>query len=218
MAKKKDSKVSIASVDRLLKVIDTDVVPVHVEIGDEAIDFEVKRLLDIGTFNNMVHEVVDTSFVIDEVTGDERYDAVRQDYATQVAMLTYIANFKPEMTSDKFYHLMHCQAVMHKIHEIWSDEQYKSFVNSIYKQIGYRQDELLSSERRKLQEAIDQINKANDIFAKFVAMFEGVDPAQLMTEMQKICNMDEEQIGRSVVNARDKDFVEQRRAELQVLK
>lgn len=218
MAKKKDSKVSITSVDRLLKAMDTDVVPVHVEIEGESIDFEVKRLLDIGTFHNMVHEVVNTSFVIDEVTGDERYDAVRQDYATQVAMLTYVANFKPEMTSDKFYHLMYCQAVMHKIHAIWSAEQYTSFVNSVYKQIGYRQDELLATERRKLQEAIDQIDKANDIFAKFVAMFDGIDPAQLMSEMQKISNMDEEQIGRSVVNARDRDFVEQRRAGLQVLK
>ena len=44
MAKKKDCKVSIASVDRLLKAVDTDTVPVHVELEGESIDFEVKRL------------------------------------------------------------------------------------------------------------------------------------------------------------------------------
>ena len=217
MAKKKDFKVSIASVDRLLKAVDTDVVPVHVEIEDESIDFEVKRLLDIGTFRNMVHEVSNVAFVVDEA-GNEQYDAALKQYAMGVALLTYAANFKPETSSDKLYKLVHCQNVMNAIHDVWDRRQHDEFLDAVEEQIEFKKQELLASERRMLQAAIDQIDKTNDIFAKFVAMFKDVDPTQLMEQMQKISNLNEEQIGTAVVRARDEDFVEQRKTELQVLK
>lgn len=217
MAKKKDCKVSIASVDRLLKAVDTDTVPVHVELEGESIDFEVKRLLDIGTFRNMVNEVSDVAFFADE-TGDEQYDAALKQYAMGVAMLTYVANFKPETASDKLYKLIHCQNVMNAIRDVWDRLQYDEFWDAVEEQIEFKKQELLASERRKLQEVIDRIDKANDIFVKFVEMFKDVDPNQLMEQMQKISNLSEEQIGAAVVRARDEDFVEQRKAELQVLK
>lgn len=217
MAKKKDSKVSIASVDRLLKAVDTDVVPVHVEIEGESIDFEVKRLLDIATFRNMVNEVSDVAFVVDEA-GNEQYDAALKQYAMGVALLTYVANFKPETASDKLYKLIHCPNVMNAIRDVWDRRQYDEFWDAVEEQIEFKKQELLSAERRMLQAAIDQIDKTNDIFAKFVEMFKDVDPNQLMEQMQKISNLNEEQIGTAVVRARDEDFVEQRKAELQVLK
>lgn len=217
MAKKNDSKVSIAAVDRLLKAVDTDVVPVHVEVEGESIDFEVKRLLDIGTFRNMVQMAVDVSFAVDE-SGNEQYDAALKQYAMGVAMLTYVANFKPETASDKLYKLIHCQNVMNAIRDAWDWRQYDEFWDAAEEQIEFKKQELLANERRKLQEAIDQIDKTNDIFAKFVELFKDVDPTQMMERMQKIFNLSEEQIGTAVVRARDEDFVEQRKAELQVLK
>lgn len=217
MAKKKDFKVSITSVDRLLKAVDTDTVPVHVEIEGESIDFEVKRLLDIGTFRNMVNEVSDVAFTVDEAC-NEQYDAALKQYAIGVALLTYVANFKPETASDKLYKLIHCPNVMNAIRDVWDRRQYDEFLDAVEEQIEFKKRELLSSERRMLQSAIDQIDKANDIFAKFVEMFKDVDQTQLMEQMQKISNMSEEQIGSAVVRARDDDFVEQRKAELQVLK
>lgn len=218
MAKKKDSKVSITSVDRVIKKMDGAVVPVHIEVDGAELDFEVKKALDLNTFYAMVQYAVNVAFVFDESTGAERYDAFYHDFAIGTALLIYVANFKPEMASDKFYQLMQCESVMDHIYEIWSEEQYKSFCDAVNRQINYRKEELLAAERRKLQDATEQLIKGTNAFEQFVKMFEGVDPAQLMEEMQKITNMDEERLGRSVVNARDEDFVEMRRAELRALK
>ena len=218
MAKKKDSKVSVASVDRLLKAFNTQTVPVHVEVDGEAIDFEVRRLLDLGAFYNMVHAAVDASFVIDEATGEERYDAVYQQYAAQAAVLIHVANFKPETASDKLYQLMNRPEVMNKIYELWNLRQQDQFIDVVTEQVEFKRQELFASERRKLRQAVDQIDRANDVFMKFTALFEGIDPAQFMDGLQKIASMNETEIARGLVDARDKDFVERRRAELQVLK
>lgn len=218
MAKKKDSNVSIAAVDRLLKVIDTKAVPVHVEAHGEAIDFEVKPRLDLGTFNSMLRSVVEASFVIDEETGEERYDSVYYHYAKQIAPLLYVANFKAATASDKLYQLANCPEVMGKINDIWDCMQRHEFETAVQGQVQFNQQELLATERRKLQQVVAQLDKANDLFAQFTAMFEGVDPRQMVTDMQKIAGMSEEQLAAAVVNTRDKDFVEQRKAALQVLK
>ncbi len=218
MAKKKDSKVSVASIDRVLKTVPVDAVPVSVEVGGETIEFEVKPFVDLATFYHMVHEVANSSFVVDEDTGEERYDAVYQDYMTNVAILTHVANFKPETSSDKLYRLMLCPEVMDAIIHTWDEGQSISFGDAVDRQIRYKKDELLSSERHNLQNAVAQIDKANDIFAQFVALFKDVDLTKLMDQMQKISDMDEARLGAAVVDARDKDFVERRKAALQVLR
>ena len=218
MAKKKDAKVSVASIDRVLKARPVDAVPVSAQLGEERIEFEVKPLLDLSTFYYIVHEAANAAFVIDKETGEERYDAVYHDYMVNVMALTYVANFKPETSSDKLYRLMHCPEVMHTITQIWNRDQRSSFIRAVDRQIQYKKDALLSVERSNLQKAVAQIDKANDVFAQFVALFKDVDPGKLMEQMQKITDMDEARLGAAVVDARDKDFVERRKAALQVLK
>lgn len=91
-------------------------------------------------------------------------------------------------------------------------------MRAVEEQIAFKRQELLCAERRQLQLAIDQLDQAGNAFQKFTALFEGTDPAQLLDAMQKISGMSEEKIAYGLVGARDQDFVEQRRAELQVLK
>ena len=89
---------------------------------------------------------------------------------------------------------------------------------TVYEQVEYRKQQMLSNERNALMAAAEQIDKVNTTFAKFVEMFRGVDPTEMMETMQKIMSMDEAALGRAVVDSRDKEFVEQRRTKLDVVK
>lgn len=215
---KKNSKVSITKLDAFLKTMKTDAVETSVLIDGEILDFEVKPLLGLTDFHNMVSAVVDAAFVIDEETGVEHYDAVYEQYARDIAVLTYVANFKSETASEKLYLLSQNDAVMEEIRKIWDTCQEHNFDVAVANQIVYKQKELLATERRELQKAVEQIDKAGDAFMKFIDMFKNINPNMMMEQMQKISDMDEERLGQAVVAARDQDFVEQRKAELQVLK
>lgn len=214
MAKKKDSKVSIAKLDEYLKGVKQDAV--EVEVG--GLVFEVKPMIDLADFHAMVNAAADAAFVFDEEAGVERYNAVYESYAHDIAIFTYVANFKPETASEKLFALSQCRAVMNKICEVWSENQRWSFEDAVSRQIDFKQKELLAAERKKLNDAVKQIEVASDSFMKFTALFEGMDTQKVMEDMQKIANMSELELGHAVVAAREGDFVEQRRAELQVLK
>lgn len=214
MAKKKDSKVSITKLDEFLKTVKQDVVAV--EVG--GLEFEVKTRLDLADFHAMVNAVVDASFVYDEELGAEKYDAVYEQYAQNIAVLTYVANFKPETASEKLYALSLCRPVMDAIYRVWDETQRWSFDTAVCDQIQFKQQELFATERKMLNAAAGQIEAATNSFMQFNALFEGVDAKEMMESMQKIANMSELELGHAVVAAREGDFVEQRRAELQVLK
>lgn len=214
MAKKKDSKVSITKLDEFLKTMKQDVVLVEVD----GLEFEVKPLLSLADFHAMVHAVADAAFVIDEETGVEHYDAVYEQYARDIAALTYVANFKPETASEKLFMLSQNHAVMNKINDVWNESQRWSFNGAVTEQIAFKQEELLAAERKLLNDAIDQIETATNSFIQFNTLFENVDPQEMMDSVQKIANMNELELGHAVVASRDEDFVDQRRAELQVLK
>lgn len=214
MAKKKDSKVSITKLDEFLKTQKQETVVVEVD----GLEFEVKTLLDLADFHAMVNAVVDASFVYDEELGVEKYDAVYEQYAQNIAVLTYVANFKPETASEKLYALSLCRPVMDAIYRVWDETQRWSFDTAVCDQTEFKKQELLSSERKMLQDATAQIDIAANSLLQFNTLFEGVDPQELMNDMQKIAGMSELELGHAVVAARDEDFIEQRRAELQVLK
>lgn len=214
MAKKKDSKVSITKLDEFLKTVKHDVVPVEVD----GLAFEVKPLLSLADYHAMVNVVADAAFVMNEETGVEEYDAVYEEYATNIAVLTYVANFKPETASEKLYALSLCRPVMCKIYEIWDETQRWSFETAVGQQIDFKKQELFATERKLLHTATAQIEIATNSLMQFNTMFEDIDPQVAAQDLQKISNMSELELGHAVVAARDADFVEQRRAELQVLK
>lgn len=219
MAKKSNSKVSITKVDEYLKAIKAEPVAVSVTAQDGTVlEFEVKPVLSLAEFHSMVHAAANASFIVDEETGMETYDAVYRRYAHDIAILTYVANFKSEMTSEKLFALALCSDVILTIMKHWSAVQFNAFNDAVVEQIDFKQQELLARERKLLAEATTQIEAVANSMNQLVAAFGDIDPQSLLGEMQKIAAMDENRLGHAVVAARDPDFVEQRRADFQVLK
>lgn len=219
MAKKSNSKVSITKVDEYLKAAKTEPVALSVTAQDGTVlEFEVKPVLSLAEFHSMVHAVANASFIVDAETGMETYDAVYHRYAHDIAILTYVANFKSEMTSEKLFALAQCDEILLIIMDNWNVFQRNAFNDAVVEQIDFKQQELLARERKLLTEVTTQIESVANSMNQLVAAFGDIEPQSLLGEMQKITAMDENRLGHAVVAARDPDFVEQRRADLQVLK
>ena len=77
---------------------------------------------------------------------------------------------------------------------------------------------LLSTERATLMKAITEIEKSTQALKNMTDSFADVSPEQVQAVFANLAGMNELDLANAVVEARDKDFVEMRKAELSVVK
>ena len=194
---KKENRVSITKLDDYLKAQDTSAVHYELPCGDgKNLQFEVKRRLPIGDLYAAVQGVVNNSFIRDNESGMETYDAVQEYAATVTYLMTFVANFKPETATDKLV-AMYEVAEIRSAFMVW--EQMEEFSTAIRKQIEWRQKELLAAERTLLNDATAKLTATAESFEEFVKMFEGIDPNTMMDVFQKVANLNELDIVRGVL-------------------
>ena len=63
----------------------------------------------------------------------------------------------------------------------------------------------------------EQMDKAISSFEKVVQAFQGITPETMQHVIDITTGMDEERLANAVVDARDEDFVEQRRAAMRLV-
>lgn len=229
MAKNNSSKISITTLDKLLKQVDTGVSTVALRVGDECVDIDVRRDVSLQEFCDMVDEAANTYFQHDE-DGQECYVAGVGDFACDYVLIKYLTNLKTTedvasedekakaRQQDRLYALCIHTNLLRLVEDALPKKMVLDFHEAVYEQAEFRKQQMLSNERRMLKAAVEQIAKANTTFAKFVEMFSDVDPTSMMESMQKIVSMDEATLAKAVVDARGKDFVPQRETQLEVVK
>lgn len=224
MAKNNSSKISIAALDKVLKQVDTEAAIISLSAKDVSVDIEVRKSVSLQEFCDMVDEATNTYFQYDE-TGQEHYVAGVGDFACDYVLIKHLTNLKTaadvdskEQQNDRLYALCVHTGLVRLVEETLPKKLVLDFHEAVYEQVEFRKQQMLSNERRMLQAAVEQIDKANTTFAKFVEMFSDVDPTSMMESMQKIVSMDEATLAKAVVDARGKDFVSQREAQLEVVK
>lgn len=224
MAKNNNSKISIAALDKLLKQVDTEAAIISLSAKDVSVDIEVRKSVSLQEFCDMVDEATNTYFQYDEA-GQEHYVAGVGDFACDYVLIKHLTNLKTaadvdskEQQNDRLYALCVHTGLVRLVEETLPKKLVLDFHEAVYEQVEFRKQQMLSNERRMLQAAVEQIDKANTTFAKFVEMFSDVDPTSMMESMQKIVSMDEATLAKAVVDARGKDFVSQREAQLEVVK
>lgn len=212
MAKNNNSKISVATLDKLIKQIDTEPSMVSLHAGDVSIDIEVRRNVSLQEFCDMVSEAADTYFQYDE-EGQEHYVAGMGDFACDYVLIKHLTNLKTvaDVASqdeeakvrqhDRLYALCVHTDLMQLVGNVLPKKLVPDFHEAVYEQVEFRKQQMLSNERRMLQAAADQIDKANTSFAKFVEMFSDVDPASMMETMQNIMSMDVNKLASAVVDA-----------------
>ena len=210
MAKKNNSKVSITSVDKLLKSADrTHETSAH--CGEAELAFEVKSYLSSAELSTMLDVAVESMFHIDEKSGEECYDASFEGVAKAYVKLVYVANFKAEMSFDLVEALIYQSDVMDAIAGHWSAAQQKEFDRAFDKQVSYRKDLLVAGERAKLARITQQLDIAAEALMTISNLFSDIPQDSLSSAIDAIANISKEDLINGVVQASEKP-------ELQVVK
>ena len=212
---KKESKVSINSVDKYLKACKTEPQTVAMECNGIELQFTVKRSLNWDDMMPLVYSAVNAVFFDED--GEMVYHPEFEEIAKASAILTFVANFKDDMSMGRVHELMYA-GVVDKVKEVWSHQQCFDFEEQFRRMVYHQEQRLIAGERDKLMKASDKLDKASDTMKMLVDAFGEFSPEQLQDALNVISGMDEMTLANAVIDARDKDFVDQRRAQLEVVK
>ena len=218
MAKKKDSKVSIASVDKVLKAVKMEAVARTVELGDESLEMCVKPLLSFDAFTRLVNESVNALFFEDEDLGVEVYHPEFECVAKAMALMIFVADFKPEMDTRRVFDLMYKTDVLEKIYSVWNKAQRADFEQAFERGVKDRRELIAAGERAKLIRLGIQMDSAALIMEKISAVFAGLDGDEVQNAISAMANMTEDNLAKALVRERGDDFVKARRSALEVVK
>ena len=214
---KKESKVSINTVDKYLKECAAEPATITMVYADgEAMEMKVKKTLTWNEMTQMVYDAVNAVFFDEDYA--EVYHPEFEEIAKANAILTYVTNFKAEMSMARVHELMYAPGFMSAILEQWNDMQYNDFLVQFRRCVDMRKNMLLSTERATLMKAITEIEKSTQALKNMTDSFADVSPEQVQAVFANLAGMNELDLANAVVEARDKDFVEMRKAELSVVK
>lgn len=212
---KKESKVSINSVDKYLKARNMEPQSVTMERDGFELQFNVKRSLNWDDMMTMVYSAVNAVFFDED--GEMVYHPEFEEIAQASAILTFVANFKDDMSMGRVHELMYA-GVLDKVKELWNHQQCYDFEDQFRRMVDHQEKLLIAGERDKLMKAGDKLDKASDTMKMIADAFGQFSTEQLQDAFNAISNMDELTLANAVIDARDKDFVDQRRAQLEVIK
>lgn len=212
---KKESKVSINSVDKYLKARKSEPKSVTMECDGIELQFTVKCSLNWDDMMTMVYSAVNAVFFDED--GEMVYHPEFEEIAQASAILTFVANFKDDMSMGRVHELMYA-GVVDKVKEVWNHQQRYDFENQFLRMVDHQEKLLIAGERDKLMKAGDKLDKASDTMKMIADAFGQFSTEQLQDAFNAISNMDELTLANAVIDARDKDFVDQRRAQLEVVK
>ena len=212
---KKESKVSINSVDKYLKARKSEPKSVTMECDGIELQFTVKCSLSWDDMMTMVYSAVNAVFFDED--GEMVYHPEFEEIAQASAILTFVANFKDDMSMGRVHELMYA-GVVDKVKEVWNHQQRYDFENQFLRMVDHQEKLLIAGERDKLMKAGDKLDKASDTMKMIADAFGQFSTEQLQDAFNTISNMDELTLANAVIDARDKDFVDQRRAQLEVVK
>ena len=212
---KKESKVSITSVDKYLKARNTEPYTATMECDGIELQFTVKRSLNWDDMMTMVYSAVNAVFFDDD--GEIVYHPEFEEIAQASAILTFVANFKDDMSMGRVHELMYA-GVVDKVKELWNHQQLYDFEDQFRRMVDHQEKLMIAGERDKLMKAGDKLDKASDTMQMIANAFGQFSTEQLQDAFNTISKMDELTLANAVIDARDKDFVDQRRAQLEVVK
>lgn len=212
---KKESKISINAVDKYLKSAYVAPSSVTLGDGDSTLIVSVKRYLDWNTMTAMIYDAVNAVFFDED--GETVYHPEFEDIAKANAIMTYVANFKNEMSMTRVHEFMYSIGAMESILAVWSHKQHQDFENAFRRCVDSRCEMILSAERAKLNKVAVDLERATESMKAMTDLFSDIDMAKLEEAMNVMTKMNEVSIANALIDARDKDFVEMRKAELSVV-
>ena len=199
MAKKKDSKVSISVIDKVLKAAQTEPRDVVVEMGGEELCVSVKPYLSFQEFSNMVNSAVDAVFLSGEF-GEDIYHPEFEEVAKFDAILVYLCNFKPETSIDRVFDLMYRTDLRKKVYMVWDQCQHVEFDSAFARAVDMRRMQIVAEQEHRIGAMTKKLDEAISAFENINQVFGGLDPEVIKNALNSVAGMDADKLVQAVAD------------------
>nr|DAW19886.1 MAG TPA: hypothetical protein [Caudoviricetes sp.] len=200
------SKVSMRSLDRVLnrygKVSDTKTIQFGIE--DDVVEIEVRTMLSLSEARDLVDLVVGAAFTEDE-SGTMIYSDLMQQYAWNLAVLTYFTNIKPDLGAERLYTIIYKTDLLGKVLDCISARQTSDLLSAITREVRHIANMTVNTQSVRTGELMDKIDTMMSAVTVATNGLQGFDPDQLHEAVAKMADMEEGKILDLLLKEGDRD-------------
>lgn len=200
------SKVSMRALDKVLsrygKPSDTKTIQFGIE--DDVVEIEVRTMLSLSEASDLVELVVGAAFTEDE-SGSMIYSDLMQQYAWNLAILTYFTNIKPDIGAERLYTIIYKTDLMDKVLGCIPSRQTSNLMSAIAKEVRHIGDMAVNTQSVRTSELMDKIDTVMSAVTVATNGLQGFDPDQLHEAVAKMSAMEEGKILDLLLKEGDRD-------------
>ncbi len=200
------SKVSMRALDKVLsrygKPSDTKTIQFGIE--DDVVEIEVRTMLSLSEASDLVELVVGAAFTEDE-SGSMIYSDLMQQYAWNLAILTYFTNIKPDIGAERLYTIIYKTDLMDKVLGCIPSRQTSDLMSAIAKEVRHIGDMAVNTQSVRTSELMDKIDTVMSAVTVATNGLQGFDPDQLHEAVAKMSAMEEGKILDLLLKEGDRD-------------
>lgn len=200
------NKVSMRALDKVLsrygKPSDTKTIQFGIE--DDVVEIEVRTMLSLSEASDLVELVVGAAFTEDE-NGAMIYSDLMQQYAWNLAILTYFTNIKPDIGAERLYTIIYKTDLMDKVFDCISSRQTADLMSAIAKEVRHIGDMTVNTQSVRTSELMDKIDTVMSAVTVATNGLQGFDPDQLHEAVAKMSAMEEGKILDLLLREGDRD-------------
>lgn len=200
------SKVSMRALDKVLsrygKPSDTKTIQFGIE--DDVVEIEVRTMLSLSEASDLVELVVGAAFTEDE-SGSMIYSDLMQQYAWNLAILTYFTNIKPDIGAERLYTIIYKTDLMDKVLGCIPSRQTSDLMSAIAKEVRHIGDMAVNTQSVRTSELMDKIDTVMSAVTVATNGLQGFDPDQLHEAVAKMSAMEDGKILDLLLKEGDRD-------------
>lgn len=190
---KKQSKVSVNTIDRLNKMSKDEYKVITYEINGEQVDIKVKPYLTIQERGQIVTDIADAVFI------DGVYAPYMLGFAYKYGIIAYFTNLSIPQNPEKLNVLINSTDIINKIEEIINDEGI--YVDAL-DLIEYRKNMYLKN--NKADELLDALTSLiNNLDNIATSDIDKINPVELLNTAKKIADKDEKSLVENILEIQE---------------
>lgn len=188
------SKVSINKLKKLVNYQISEPVLISFPISEtETIEVSVKKYLSKEDKVNFVNDVVSGVF------NQESFQPYFKEELFNIAILEYFTDIKVDTKIEFLLKLVTQTTLCENIKYSIDKELLSCLITTVDDMIEYRKLEILSSEKQKLQSAVDEITQLTESFVKIENQFKDIDTNNMLDIFKKIADKDDYSLAKATL-------------------
>lgn len=197
---KKNNRVSVNSLEKHYKNNTPETKTLHIPIGDESIEYEVKFRLSLKETLQFIEDVVSEYTMAD----DSMIVPIVRTYIVGKCIMTYYGNFTmPQDGEKEFDFIMASGSVIQEITMNIDQGQFAMIQNAIHERLEFEKQKIVASETSRVKALTYEVSALMD---KMSGLFDGIDGDQMsqfvtgMTHLAQDNDVTSQDIARALVD------------------